>query len=68
MKFYQSTLLNNYANLIHRFSTREDGNLANPPQCDALITNSANTPLIVMVADFSPILFYDVIQRNYREF
>jgi len=108
MKFYQSTLLNNYPNLIHRFSTREDGNLAfhvndirenvinahdklalslsykrqnlihmkqihsslvhiveendnfdNPHKCDALITNRADTPLMVMVADCSPILFYD---------
>jgi len=30
-----------------------------PPTCDALITNKKNRPLMVMVADCSPILFYD---------
>jgi len=30
-----------------------------PKECDALITNRKNTPLMVMVADCSPILFYD---------
>ncbi|MDD5399777.1 MAG: peptidoglycan editing factor PgeF [Sulfurimonas sp.] len=30
-----------------------------PPTCDALITNRPNTPLMVMVADCSPVLFYD---------
>ena len=34
-------------------------NFTNPPICDAMITNSKNTPLMVMVADCSPILFYD---------
>ena len=31
----------------------------NPPTCDALVSNKKNTPLMVMVADCSPILFYD---------
>jgi len=31
----------------------------NPLTCDALITNLKATPLMVMVADCSPILFYD---------
>ncbi|SFV69022.1 COG1496: Uncharacterized conserved protein [hydrothermal vent metagenome] len=31
----------------------------NPPTCDALITNKKNVPLMVMVADCSPLLFYD---------
>ncbi len=30
-----------------------------PPTCDALITDRRETPLMVMVADCSPILFYD---------
>lgn len=34
-------------------------NFETPPTCDALVTNRANTPLMVMVADCSPILFYD---------
>jgi len=36
-----------------------DTSFDNPPTCDALITNKKNTPLMVMVADCSPILFYD---------
>ena len=36
-----------------------DENFKTPPTCDALITNKINTPLMVMVADCSPILFYD---------
>jgi len=34
-------------------------NFSNPPTCDALITNKRQIPLMVMVADCSPILFYD---------
>ncbi len=34
----------------------------NPKECDALVTNKKNTPLMVMVADCSPILFYDSMQ------
>lgn len=37
----------------------DENNFLNPPTCDALITNKTNTPLMVMVADCSPILFYD---------
>lgn len=32
-------------------------------RCDGLITNLTNTPLLVMVADCIPILFYDEIQN-----
>ncbi len=39
----------------HRFDT--------PPQCDALITNRLNTPLMVMSADCTPILIYDPIHN-----
>jgi len=34
-----------------------------PPTCDALITNEKNIPLMVMVADCTPLLFYDK-QKN----
>jgi len=37
----------------------ECDNFYTPPTCDALITDKKNTPLMVMVADCSPILFYD---------
>lgn len=42
--------------------TNED-NFTNPRECDALITNKKNTPLMVMVADCSPILFYDSTKK-----
>ena len=35
----------------------------NPPECDALITNLPNIPLMVMTADCTPVLFYDPIQH-----
>jgi YfiH family protein len=38
-------------------------NFENPPTCDALITNKKETPLMVMVADCSPILFYDSLKN-----
>jgi len=41
----------------------ETHNFFNPPSCDALITNKKNTPLMVMVADCAPILFYDPVQN-----
>jgi len=108
MQIFHSTLLNNYPNLMHCFTTKADGNLAfhvgdnkdnvdknhsalahkycydkkrlihmqqihsnivkvidsddsfvNPPTCDAIITNIKETPLMVMVADCSPVLFFD---------
>jgi len=37
----------------------KDEDFDTPPTCDALVTNRPNTPLMVMVADCSPILFYD---------
>jgi hypothetical protein len=39
----------------HRFDT--------PPQCDALMTNRLNTPIMVMSADCTPILIYDPIHN-----
>jgi len=43
---------------IVKIVTNED-NFKNPPTCDALITDKKNIPLMVMVADCSPILFFD---------
>jgi len=45
-----------HSDIVHVVSN-EDFNT--PPTCDALVTNKTNTPLMVMVADCSPILFYD---------
>jgi YfiH family protein len=41
----------------------DNDNFSSPPTCDALITNKLNIPLMVMVADCSPILFYDDVQQ-----
>lgn len=35
-----------------------------PPECDALITNQRNIPLMVMSADCTGILLYDPIQKS----
>ncbi len=47
---------------IVRIVTSDD-NFKNPPTCDALITDKPNIPLMVMVADCSPILFYDDVKK-----
>jgi len=41
----------------------KDEDFDTPPICDALVTNKTNTPLMVMVADCSPVLFYDHEQK-----
>ena len=46
-----------HSDIVHIVNNND--NFSNPPECDALITNKKNTPLMVMVADCSPILFYD---------
>lgn len=38
-------------------------NFEAPPQCDALITNSFDVPLMVMSADCTPILIYDPVNH-----
>ncbi|MFA6197468.1 MAG: peptidoglycan editing factor PgeF [Sulfurimonas sp.] len=50
-----------HSNLVH--IVNEEDNFHMPRSCDALITNKPNTPLMVMVADCSPILFYDDVQK-----
>ncbi len=46
-----------HSNLVKRVDNKD--NFSNPPTCDALITDKKKTALMVMVADCSPILFYD---------
>ncbi len=48
-----------HSSLVHVVC--DDDNFDNPQSCDGLITNKKNTPLMVMVADCSPILFYDCV-------
>jgi len=50
-----------HSDIVHIVST--DDNFKSPPTCDALITDKLNTPLMVMVADCSPILFYDKVKK-----
>lgn len=38
-------------------------NFDSPPQCDALITNHTDVPLMVMSADCTPILLYDPVNH-----
>ena len=40
-----------------------DDNFTHPPICDGIITNKLNTPLMVMVADCSPLLLFDAKRR-----
>jgi len=50
-----------HSNILHIVDENDD--FYTPKTCDALITNKVNTPLMVMVADCSPILFYDDIKK-----
>ncbi|MCX6077194.1 MAG: peptidoglycan editing factor PgeF [Campylobacterales bacterium] len=50
-----------HSNLVHVVIEEDD--FFTPRSCDALITNKKNTPLMVMVADCSPLLFYDDVQK-----
>ncbi|WP_031347847.1 peptidoglycan editing factor PgeF [Sulfurimonas hongkongensis] len=50
-----------HSNLVHIVDAGD--NFLNPPTCDALITDKTNIPLMVMVADCNPLLFYDKSRR-----
>ncbi|MEA2018981.1 MAG: peptidoglycan editing factor PgeF [Campylobacterota bacterium] len=52
-----------YMEQIHSSIVKNISSSKNPQKCDALITNQKNTPLMVMVADCIPILFYDNIKK-----
>jgi hypothetical protein len=41
----------------------ENDSFTSPPTCDALLTNKKNVPLMVMVADCAPLLFYDAVHK-----
>ena len=61
-----------YKNLVHMKQIHSndvkiierDDNFLNPPSCDALITNKKKKPLMVMVADCAPLLFYDDVTKT----
>ena len=50
-----------HSNNVHLVSAYD--NFHTPPTSDALITNSKNTPLMVMMADCSGLLFYDPVRE-----
>jgi YfiH family protein len=50
-----------HSNIVKIVDEYDDFN--NPPTCDALITNKTGIPLMVMVADCSPVFFYDKKQK-----
>ncbi len=50
-----------HSNLVH--IVNDDDNFHMPRSCDALITDKISTPLMVMVADCAPLLFYDDKQK-----
>ncbi|WP_373073327.1 peptidoglycan editing factor PgeF [Sulfurimonas sp.] len=49
-----------HSDIVHIIDEKD--NFENPPTCDALITNKKHTPLMVMVADCTPVLFFDEIK------
>jgi len=64
LNYNQKTLVHMkqiHSNKVHIVNNKD--NFDNPPTCDALITNKTNIALMVMVADCSPILFYDDTQK-----
>nr|CAI78785.1 hypothetical protein [uncultured Campylobacterota bacterium] len=50
-----------HSDLVH--IVNDEDNFHMPRSCDALVTDKINTPLMVMVADCAPILFYDDKQK-----
>lgn len=50
-----------HSDLVH--IVKSDDDFKNPLTCDALITNKTDIPLMVMVADCAPVLFYDDKQK-----
>jgi hypothetical protein len=50
-----------HSNHVHVIT--QNDSFTSPPTCDALITNKKNIPLMVMVADCAPLLFYDAAHK-----
>ncbi|MEA1918429.1 MAG: peptidoglycan editing factor PgeF [Campylobacterota bacterium] len=46
-----------HSDIVHIVT--EDDDFEHPPECDALITNKKNTPIMIMSADCIPIIIYD---------
>jgi len=50
-----------HSDIVHVVSDKDD--FEHPPECDALITNKKNIPIMVMSADCTPIIIYDPIKE-----
>lgn len=50
-----------HSDIVHIVNDNDD--FYNPPECDALVTNKKHTPLMVMVADCTPVIFYDDVKE-----
>ena len=50
-----------HSDIVHIVDENDD--FHHPPQCDALITNQKNTPLMIMSADCTPVILYDPVQQ-----
>ena len=46
-----------HSDIVHVVTDKDD--FSSPPTCDALVTNKKDVPLMVMVADCTPVLFFD---------
>ncbi len=46
-----------HSDIVHRVTDADNFN--NPPTCDALVTNKKHIPLMVMVADCTPVILHD---------
>ena len=51
-----------HSNAVKIITKKE--NFDAPPTCDALITNQKNIPLMIMVADCAPLLFFDTEKKS----
>jgi len=64
LKYDKKTLVHMkqiHSDIVHIVTSND--NFKNSQTCDALITDKQNIPLMVMVADCSPILFYDSVKK-----
>ena len=50
-----------HSNIVYKVESED--NFSTQPKCDALITNKPNKTLMVMVADCTPLLFFDPLKR-----
>lgn len=50
-----------HSDIVHVLTDEDD--FEHPPECDALITNKKNTPIMIMSADCTPVIIYDPVKE-----